>query len=148
MINNSPAFEVYPGADVNLTDNTNHVLTFDNEVYDTDSAYNTSDGIFTCPTAKGGKYLTWCSLGIFPGDVDSTQIAVAFLIDGSVVADFGWWHADSAHTAFQYNCIQTFNVAAGEECKLYVYANASDNVTGKIEQGTLRSKWGMMRVAS
>ena len=39
----------------NLNDNTTTVIIFNDEIYDTNSAYNVSDGIFTVPVA--GRYL-------------------------------------------------------------------------------------------
>ena len=44
------------GSTQTLSNNTNTTVVFDNEVIDTDSGYDTSTGIFTVPSGKGGKY--------------------------------------------------------------------------------------------
>ncbi len=53
-IANTPAFMVYKSANQDLSDNTFVKVTFDTEVYDTDSAFASDK--FTVPSGEGGKY--------------------------------------------------------------------------------------------
>jgi len=54
---NTPSFLANrSGSDQSITNNTNTTVIFDNEVIDTDSGYDTSTGIYTVPSGKGGKY--------------------------------------------------------------------------------------------
>ena len=52
---NTPAFKVYLGSNMtSVTRNTTTKITFDTEVYDTDSAFASNK--FTVPTGEAGKY--------------------------------------------------------------------------------------------
>ena len=51
-----PAFSVYRDATLSIANSTDTIIVFDTEDFDTDSAYNVSDGKFTVPSGKGGKY--------------------------------------------------------------------------------------------
>jgi hypothetical protein len=54
---NTPSFLANrSGSTQTISNNTNTTVIFDNEVIDTDSGYDTSTGIFTVPSGKGGKY--------------------------------------------------------------------------------------------
>jgi len=53
---NTPSFSVYRDATLSISNSTDTIIVFDTEDFDTDSAYNVSDGKFTVPSGKGGKY--------------------------------------------------------------------------------------------
>ena len=53
---NTPAFMAYLSSSQSIPNTTGTKLIFQTEVFDTDSAYNTSDGLFTVPTSEAGKY--------------------------------------------------------------------------------------------
>ena len=54
---NTPVFLANrSGSTQSISNNTNTTVIFDNEVIDTDSGYDTSTGIYTIPSGKGGKY--------------------------------------------------------------------------------------------
>ena len=53
---NTPAFRAYMGATQTISDNTNTVVQYNTENFDTDSAYDTSTYRFTVPSGKAGKY--------------------------------------------------------------------------------------------
>jgi len=61
-VDNSPSFYAYLSTTTNVTQSSATKLTFDTELWDTDSAYDTSTGKFTVPSGKAGKYLVACSL--------------------------------------------------------------------------------------
>ena len=54
VASNTPAFMVYKSANQDLSDNAFVKVTFDTEVYDTDSAFASDK--FTVPSGEGGKY--------------------------------------------------------------------------------------------
>ena len=65
---NTPAFFAELSAEqTGIADATATTIVFDTKRYDTDSAYNTSDGKFTVPSGQGGKYFfystIYCSSG-------------------------------------------------------------------------------------
>jgi len=78
---NTPAFSAY-GSGVNLSDNTNTKLVFGTELYDTDSAYDTSNGRFTVPSGKDGKYFFHAKYRI---ENDTGHIQIEFFKNGSEV---------------------------------------------------------------
>ena len=52
----TPNFLVYVNASQTITDDTATKINFDTEVYDSDSAYNTTDKRFVVPSGAAGKY--------------------------------------------------------------------------------------------
>ncbi len=54
-----PAFLAYVSSDTTISDNTLTTMIFGTEVYDTNNAYNNSNGIFTVPSGKAGKYFLY-----------------------------------------------------------------------------------------
>jgi len=82
---NTPSFFAYKTSDQNISDNTLTKITLTSEVYDTDSAYDTTNSKFTVPSGKAGKYLFtygglignfsdghWCEVSI---SVNGTEIS-------------------------------------------------------------------------
>ena len=53
---NTPAFMAYLSSSQSIPNTTGTKIIFQTEIFDTDSAYNTSDGLFTVPTNEAGKY--------------------------------------------------------------------------------------------
>jgi hypothetical protein len=53
---NTPSFQAGLSSNQSIPNTTTTVVINDTEIYDTDSAYNTSTGIFTVPSGKAGKY--------------------------------------------------------------------------------------------
>ena len=51
-----PAFHVRLSSDFSVADSTVTTIQYSNEVFDTDSAFNTSNYRFTVPSGKAGKY--------------------------------------------------------------------------------------------
>ena len=57
LLGNGPAFFVKVGSNQSVSNDTYTTVAFDTEVYDTDSAFNTSTYKFTVPSGKAGKYI-------------------------------------------------------------------------------------------
>ena len=55
-LKNTPAFRAYVGSNQTVSDATDTKIALNTEVFDTDSAYDTSNYRFTVPTGEGGKY--------------------------------------------------------------------------------------------
>lgn len=79
---NTPAFFVRKIGNQSLAADTDVKLIPNDEVYDTDSAYDTSTGRFTVPTGKGGKYFLSYGFGMQNLD-DNKQVAVNIKVNGS-----------------------------------------------------------------
>ena len=68
---NTPAFSAFLDSTQSLSDQTYTIVGFDNEIYDTDSAYDNSNFKFTVPSGKAGKYFFTAMLRFvnFTGEV-------------------------------------------------------------------------------
>ena len=53
---NTPSWSATIDSNQTLSDSTDTLLNFDNETYDTDGAYDTSNKRFTVPSGEAGKY--------------------------------------------------------------------------------------------
>ena len=118
---NTPAFFAHRSSGAGISNNSTTLIQPDNELYDTDSAYNTSNGKFTVPSGKGGKYFIHCGVyfaSITDGDVVSCEI----YINGSAKA------LVREHTG----CSGNISV----QCTFSGDLSAADEVTYKVDQNS------------
>jgi len=73
-LTNAPAFEVYLSAAQSVTSGVRTKITFDTEVFDTNSAFTSNT--FTVPTDEDGKYLfiLWCHVANTATDAASQNL--------------------------------------------------------------------------
>jgi hypothetical protein len=69
---NTPAFFAHRSSGAGVSSGSTTLIQPDNELYDTDSAYNTSDGKFTVPSGKAGKY--YITAGIYFASITDADI--------------------------------------------------------------------------
>jgi len=83
-ITNTPAFKARLSSDQSIANNTFTKVQWDNEQFDTDSAYDNSTNYrFTVPSGKAGKYFFHAMCCI--DDLDDTKRAdLAFYLNGSI----------------------------------------------------------------
>ncbi len=75
---NNPAFVAYRSpSSQSIPSGTNTKAIFDAELFDTDSAYDTSTGAFTVPSGKGGKYSIFFT--IFIDDLDDQDVLLGII---------------------------------------------------------------------
>lgn len=140
-LKNTPAFLAYL-ANQSISDATETTVVCDTEVYDTDSAYDTSTGKFTVPSGEAGKYTF--SLFTFiehNGSNDYRQIYSVFQKnDGSV--GYGSSH-QLYHENFSNNfrgCslsyTLTLDLAVGDTVKGRVYQDNAANASRGLEQAS------------
>jgi len=126
---NTPAFSVTLSGTQSCSHNTSTVIVFNSEHYDTDSAYDTSNGRFTVPSGEGGKYAFFVSLRF--DQTTSNRNAVDIRINNS---------SNTQQVAFenagpQYTTIGgavSINLSAGD----YVYAEYYQSSGGTIDVRT------------
>ncbi len=122
---NTPAFAVTKSADQTISDSTRTTVTFDVEDFDTDSAYNPSDGKFTVPSGKAGKY--FIAAGVYFGSMtDGCTISCEIYVNNSSKALNRKQQGADGNASVQ--CIGFFDLSAG------------DYVTFKVDQNTGSSK--------
>ena len=80
-----PAFRVTMGSDQNFSNNTNTKINFDTVDFDTDSAYDTTNKRFVCPSGKAGKYVFISGAGFFLDD--TRRVTFQFKKNGSNITN-------------------------------------------------------------
>jgi len=75
---NYPAFQGYLGSNQSLSNNTETIVTIDNEDFDTASAFNTSDYKFTPQVA--GKYFVYANVLIESGQADNWYYGYSYIV--------------------------------------------------------------------
>jgi hypothetical protein len=127
-ITNTPAFMVLNNNAFSVPDSTNTAVTFDTVIYDTDSA--TSNGLFTCPSGKAGKYFFTANGGLATAnDVDEVlwciskngQTGLSSTAGDIVCADY---HHDGTQVSNYTQAISAvFDLAVGDTVGVRCYQN-------------------------
>ena len=131
---NVPAFKALRGSAQTISDETSTVVIFDTEIYDTDSAYDNSNGIFTVPSGKGGKYLITVTGGInSSADINATNFWISKNNQTAISTTTG----QSAGIEFKHdgNPVQNqaqqvagqFTLAATDTIRIYTWQNYGGN---------------------
>ena len=118
---NTPAFYAHRSGAAGVSSGSTTLIQPDNELYDTDSAYNTSNGKFTVPSGKAGKYFIHC--GVYFGSItDGDVVSCEIYINGSAKA------LVREHTG----CSGNISV----QCTFSGDLSAADEVTYKVDQNS------------
>jgi hypothetical protein len=131
---NTPSLKAVRGSAQAIATSTSTVVIFDTEIYDTDSAYDNSTGIFTVPSGKGGKYAFFVTGG-FNSSADisdgnfwlskNNQTAISATAGLAIGIDF---HHDGTETPNQAQQISgCFDLAAGDTMRVYAWHNYGSN---------------------
>ena len=125
---NTPNFSANKiSGSITATVNTATKATFDNELYDTASAYDTSTSRFTVPSGQGGKYHFETTFNSFESTANNTSTGwqVYFYKNGSnelFLSQGGGSHVGNAR---MNHLSGTFNLSAGDYIEVYFRVNAS-----------------------
>ena len=84
-----PAFFAHASSNTNISDGVVTTIIFGTEVYDTDNAYDNSNGRFTVPSGKAGKYFLYSGVQL-QGSSDN------IFLDGQIQL---FKNGSSAHTS-------------------------------------------------
>jgi len=116
-----PAFSAYCSSDFDIATGTDVKALFQTELFDTDSAYNTSTSTFTVPANMGGAYQVNAQVAI--DDIDTGKsLKIRLFIDGSFVTNFRQSRsypsaADKVVSALYTNIIE---LTAGQTVNIYM----------------------------
>ena len=133
---NTPAFFVKLSGNQTISTDTITIVQFDTEVYDTDSAFDTSNYRFTVPSGKAGKYVFTAHQSYSnSNNSTATRHQIYFYKNGSVT-DFSGdlCQAQSASADPTLNFTTQLDLSAGDYVDVRVNQNASHNET-------LQSAW-------
>ena len=118
---NTPAFSAIKTSSQTLSHNTATKVTFDTELYDSDSAF--SSDRFTVPSGKAGKYMIG-SLAKPNASGDLSEHIVYLYVNGafntankSVYAQFNKSNQTTYTLTTQFNLV--LDLAAGDYCEVY-----------------------------
>ena len=131
---NTPAFKAVRGSGQTISDETSTVVVFNTEIYDTDSAYDNSNGIFTVPSGKGGKYAFFVMGGFnSSADIDvvnfwiskNNQTAISATAGLAIGLDIHHNGTDASNQAMQVS--GCFDLAATDTIRVYAWHNYGGN---------------------
>ena len=146
-IQNTPAFFAYLNSgDVTLSDSTETKITFDTEIFDTDSKYDNSNGRFT-PTVAG-KYYLFATANVFQDDSSDLKIAqVMFYKNGSKLYETH----DNYSTNYLRGTSQSMAVIMDLDADDYVEVYAEIQINSganslRVESANRRTVFGGYRI--
>ena len=135
-LSNAPSFVAYRNSTQSITSATNTIMVFNTEAYDTNSAYNTTDGKFTVPVGEGGKYF-FSSTWIMSGMGDGTKNTIALWKNGSSYTSPYFDYDSNSPTASTYlynRIIGILTLSAGDYVQINAYQNTGGTVTTQADQ--------------
>jgi len=123
---NSPAFQAWLSSTQTVSNNTSTKVIFNSEVYDSDSAYDTSTGRFTVPSGEGGKYLFY--------------IRVSFKKNGSGFVEQETNFTNNPVRKAQVVCPIVLDLAAADYVEVFALIDSSNSL--KFEGGSYKTSFG------
>jgi len=109
-------------------------VVFNTEDYDTDSAFDTSNGRFTIPSGKAGKYAIYGGLIIRDESQDGGHSWALSIIykNGSAAMTSGWQFQGNYGARTYKQVYSVFDCSAGDYFELYYYTVTSDSGNGEV----------------
>ena len=127
---NTPSLKAVRGSAQSIPNTTSTVVIFDTEIYDTDSAYDNSTGIFTVPAGKGGKYAFFVTGGYDDnGDINicnfwlSKNNQTAISATGGLAIGIDYFHKGTSAQNIAQQVSGCFNLAVGDTMRVYTWQN-------------------------
>ena len=128
---NKPSFKAYLSSDQAQTQNSVTQIVYNTEIYDSDSAYNTSNGRFT--PAVVGKYFVNASVGIDGADANG-RIRVFLYKNGSSYAISSSGIGDTDDDGGVLQCTAIVELDADDYVDARVQYTGTDNVVGQQQK--------------
>ena len=128
---NTPAFFAHRSSGAGISSGSTTLVQPDNELYDTDSAYDTSNGKFTVPSGKAGKY--YITAGIYFASItDGARVSCEIYLGGSAKALVREFCGTGGNISVQ--CTFSGDLSEGDEITYKVDQNSggSLNTSGDI----------------
>lgn len=133
-VSGTPAFLAYPSGDNGINDNSYSILQANTELYDTDSAYNTSTYTFTVPSGKGGKYLFYWNSQNEHGNLVRESLSVLYVNGSQYSRGTNYLYTGTTDRAGDHSANNTIvlDLSAGDYVSVYSYLNSGANNAGLI----------------
>jgi hypothetical protein len=132
---NTPNFHAYVSGNQSIANSTFQTVIFNVEYFDSASAYNVSDGKFTVPSGKAGKYLF--TFNLRAGAWEAPRFITVFAKNGTDVSYFEHAAADSNERVSKGgSIIMDLAVSDYITIKLYQTSGSAQNITGSSNQSS------------
>jgi hypothetical protein len=141
---NTPAFEATITTEQNPSDNTYTKINFDSEVFDTASAYDTSNKRFTVPSGQAGKYYIFGNSTL--GSSSNTTVISAFF---SIYKNGSLYKPGYADNRVNYTRYVHISIASVMELAVGDYVEMFGKVdvdSGTVEIRTAESNFGAYKI--
>ena len=119
-ISNTPAFGVTLSGNQSLSDGSLTKVTWDTELWDSDSAFASNK--FTVPSGKAGKYF-FTTMGYVDGIDDGEHFFISFYKNGSRIFREVGWTSPSADAGMRAMASVTLDLAVSDYIEVYAYQN-------------------------
>ena len=138
---NTPSFLAYCSTQQSISHATNTKIGFDNELKDTDSAYNASNYAFTVPSGKAGVYAFFINVTLHDFSTnDAKRVMVRLYKNGSTQIAFFGEHqkANDGSAGHRTSAFTMLDLAAGDTIEPYIYQNSgsSYNINAELMSNT------------
>ena len=125
-IDNAPAWHAFLSSSQNISNNTTTVIVFNHEALDTNSAYDTSTGRFTCPSGGAGKYVIYSQL--MRNNFFNSRYLARIRVNGSDVSASEQRNSDTGGTTYQTVNVQSIQtLAVGDYVDITLYQDSGDS---------------------
>jgi hypothetical protein len=141
---NTPAFEATITTEQNPSDNTYTKINFDSEVFDTASAYDTTNKRFTVPSGQGGKYYIFGNSTL--GSNSNTTVVSAFF---SIYKNGSLYKPSYVDNRVNYNRYVHISIASVMELAVGDYVEMFGKIdvdSGTVEIRTAESNFGGYKI--
>ena len=122
----TPAFHAFLNSSQNVGNTAQTTIVFNSEVFDSDSAYNTSNGKFTVPSGEGGKYYVYASL--MRNNFFNSRYIVYIAVGGTTKIKAEERNSDTGGTTFDTVGVGgILDLSAGDEVTVSLYQDSGDS---------------------
>ena len=140
---NTPAFKAYLSSSPSISNTTITTITLNAEIFDTDSAYDTSNGKFTVPSGEGGKYFINVATRLSNWNVTQQNLYVYVGSTAKLIHENGDHQGDN--NSVQHSAI--LNLSAGDEVTMRFYQNGGNGATLRTgEENTFFSAYKLIGI--
>ncbi len=143
---NTPAFEATITTEQNPSGGTDTLINFDNEVFDTDGAYDTTNKRFTVPSGKAGKYHFYCDACIGSSANSGLAQCQTYIYKNGVKTNTRTLfnsNNDGNGRYMQLTLLTTMDLAVGDYIEIY---GRADLDSGTVEVRTAESRFGGYKI--
>lgn len=135
-ISNTPVVQAIMGANTSVATGVATLVPFSVEQIDTDNAYDNTTYTFTVPTGKAGMYFIYASTRADGGTSNVNNALMKVQKNGGDLARDYQNAFNNPVTALQLSISGCWNLAEGDEIKVYTQMATANAANGTLSAGT------------